>query len=1230
MNILREVRKSAQKSIEVRIKLILMFSVILIVNTYAWFNIDKELKIKGIENKTIPWDVAYFVNGQEIFDEYVTFTIDELYPGMKEWEQTVNVHNLSVTSSSIGYEVTSVKIFGQDVLEQLKTDGVIQTQENITNIFGDDSLYPFDITYTCDKNFITGEYVDDTTTPESNATFKINASWPYETGSTTEEIITGDATDTQFGKEAYKYYKDGNSPNSAIEITIKITTKMFEVSDIELKNSDVSIKTYGIDGQGVAILSLKEEYKSLGGYLQYVVVAEGDTLDENAIWKQSDKITGLKESDTIYVRMTDGVKQANGIVAINLNSLFEKYTDEYTKDVTEYTDANGDTAYIPEGFKVGNSSTINTIDNGLVIEDKNGNQFVWVPVKDVVYDETTEIPTSESSAKNDTTFYRPMARYQAGSKRYYEGMYYTFVDETSYANLNYRLGQANYSEPRLVTNYGQYTWNIEGVNLPTITRDLYYATSTLGFASGEEFGKYMNEEYTNMINSVKKYGGFYVGRYEASFSNNVAQSKPGQTPSANINWGTMYRNLDSNRYSLNPYYNNSQHVSSMIWNSQWNAMLNWILKGPNAQYVNDKSIGNLSNTVNKTGDTSTDIINNIFDLTGNVAEWTQTGYSSWAKAYRGSGRYSTDGNYREGPASNIFYFESNVAQAFLGTRMTLYIKEQNDTTPPTITFRDTPTSTTNSIKVKVEAQDDSSGIKNYVYSISSDGGKNYKDYTAYGNTYTFENLVQNSNYYVKVKVYDYAGNVNEVSYPNVITTGILEVVTGDIELDALYGKSGSGIAYLEIAKNLADQGYSLEHQIVKSGGTFSENGTWTKGQQINNLSTGDAIYARVTDGTNTANSSSIYTYNVTELETFSEEKKSLTQYTDINGDKAYIPSGFKVGTSSLNNTIDNGLVIESVATGDQFVWIPVEHAIYNSADGTIPTNASNANKNKDSNGNVIPYKPMAKYQKGYSESTQLKYFEGLVYSQWGSGLVKGSYAQRGATSYALGEGSHREPSLITDDTRQYTWKFTAGKEYDANSAYYSKILKFESATKFGEYMNTEYTNMVQSVDKYGGFYVGRYETSYSGTIAKSQYNTTPMASINWYNMYYNQDSIINPNNPYHGNTEVVTSMIWGSQWDAMLNWILEGPDAKQVYTVTGNHSGTRRTTGVSGNDFANNLIDISSNVYEWTQEANAAKYRGFRGGYSYTSAADTASTRNNINPTYTDYNIGSRFTLYVK
>lgn len=233
MNILREVRRVKEKSMATRIRLLLTFAVILIINTYAWHGIDKDGKLKGLEASVTPWDVSYYVNEDknEILDQIATFTIEDLYPGMPEREDIVHVYNMGTTSTNITYELISVKVFGQEVLPQLQTDGEIQTTGTTTNIFSKDTQYPFNISYTYDRVKLIGEYVDDKTTPRAHATFKFNVNWTYEGQGTVAENLAKDALDTKFGKDAYAYYQDEeNDPTKAIEIKVKITSNMIHPS----------------------------------------------------------------------------------------------------------------------------------------------------------------------------------------------------------------------------------------------------------------------------------------------------------------------------------------------------------------------------------------------------------------------------------------------------------------------------------------------------------------------------------------------------------------------------------------------------------------------------------------------------------------------------------------------------------------------------------------------------------------------------------------------------------------------------------------------------------------------------------------------------------------------------------------------------------------------------------------------------------------------------------------
>ena len=112
------------------------------------------------------------------------------------------------------------------------------------------------------------------------------------------------------------------------------------------------------------------------------------------------------------------------------------------------------------------------------------------------------------------------------------------------------------------------------------------------------------------------------------------------------------------------------------------------------------------------------------------------------------------------------------------------------------------------------------------------------------------------------------------------------------------------------------------------------------------------------------------------------------------------------------------------------------------------------------------------------------------------------------------------------------------------------------------------------------------------------------------------------------------NMIWGSQYDAMLNWALTGIDSAHVTANSyGNHQGC--SVGAvecgsynNGSDKINNVYDLEGNLCEWTQEAIGTSVRVNRGGnYGVTYSP---SLRNSYIPSSTDASNGSRLSLYIK
>ena len=229
-----------------------------------------------------------------------------------------------------------------------------------------------------------------------------------------------------------------------------------------------------------------------------------------------------------------------------------------------------------------------------------------------------------------------------------------------------------------------------------------------------------------------------------------------------------------------------------------------------------------------------------------------------------------------------------------------------------------------------------------------------------------------------------------------------------------------------------------------------------------------------------------------------------------------------------------------------------------------------------------------------------------------------------------GATSYREPDLVVG----------SGTIYDAKKEYYKTILGFGSKEKMAEVFVDEYKEMIESIKKYGGFYIGRYELSNAGV----QKNQRTLTSTYWYNLYKKCKSL-------NASDKVETGMIWGCQWDVTCNFIAnkgeqksitnssswgnysnsEG-DAKVIETENGTETkkyGTKQNTGYSEYWKANNIYDLAGNYYEWTQETSDTNYRASRGGsFSNYGTDSPASNRGSSCPglySYSDLRFSSYF-----
>ena len=194
---------------------------------------------------------------------------------------------------------------------------------------------------------------------------------------------------------------------------------------------------------------------------------------------------------------------------------------------------------------------------------------------------------------------------------------------------------------------------------------------------------------TDETADVKKYGGFYIGRYEAGVPENQSSIDGNSSGTSNVK-GVPVSKKDATVWTYISYTNAKANAESMISNEYvqtglitgkaWDTTCHWIedsLKSINASanLTNSRYYGNYTYS-NNSGIGRTAGFNenwktkNIYDLAGNAWEWTSEAYSSFF-IFRGGG-CGVDGS--DFPVSYRYYLSASYTGASVGYRPRLYIK----------------------------------------------------------------------------------------------------------------------------------------------------------------------------------------------------------------------------------------------------------------------------------------------------------------------------------------------------------------------------------------------------------------------------------------------------------------------------------------------------------------------------------------------------------------------------
>ena len=299
----------------------------------------------------------------------------------------------------------------------------------------------------------------------------------------------------------------------------------------------------------------------------------------------------------------------------------------YETSYTIFKDVNGEQVPIPEGYIVSENSDENIVNKGLVISDSRGNEYVWISC------------TVNSSS-----------------------------NKLQYKRTEWGVEKDGTDNSRAIK---------DELTLKDI--DVTYSKTDTDNGINEEISKEIVAQINAEKESIKKYGGYYIGRYEVGKDNKTAVIKAEQEPYVNIKW--------SKAYELAKGIGGGEGATTYLCSSySWDTAINFIQNttGKNyatsiigfngnwkSQEVKDSSgkVIKPVNTAQKLNTGLTTALCNIYDMGGNVGEFTTelNPGTSETVVLRGAHNNNDPAGYR-------WDLSSGNAGSSYGFRATLFLK----------------------------------------------------------------------------------------------------------------------------------------------------------------------------------------------------------------------------------------------------------------------------------------------------------------------------------------------------------------------------------------------------------------------------------------------------------------------------------------------------------------------------------------------------------------------------
>ena len=299
----------------------------------------------------------------------------------------------------------------------------------------------------------------------------------------------------------------------------------------------------------------------------------------------------------------------------------------YETSYTIFKDVNGEQVPIPEGYIVSENSDENIVNKGLVISDSRGNEYVWISC------------TVDSSS-----------------------------NKLQYKRTEWGVEKDGTDNSRAIK---------DELTLKDI--DVTYSKTDTDNGINEEISKEIVAQINAEKESIKKYGGYYIGRYEVGKDNKTAVIKAEQEPYVNIKW--------SKAYELAKGIGGGEGATTYLCSSySWDTAINFIQNttGKNyatsiigfngnwkSQEVKDSSgkVIKPVNTAQRLNTGLTTALCNIYDMGGNVGEFTTelNPGTSETVVLRGGDTY-------DNVSAGVRWDKYSGAGSYYGFRATLFLK----------------------------------------------------------------------------------------------------------------------------------------------------------------------------------------------------------------------------------------------------------------------------------------------------------------------------------------------------------------------------------------------------------------------------------------------------------------------------------------------------------------------------------------------------------------------------